>query len=318
MDRSAALTRGESFADALRALPDHCTTVDGRKVAHLPTVLYIEDRRDSAVYTLEDREDNLTVCAGSPDDLYHAIADVVTSYRRRLLDEFSNLGYLVFEDHGRFRVAPALVPREVREGELYSAAGDTRPPSHYFTVDRDVVGIQYEVETFEALIDRENVSEFELQRFFEENPHFLTLNQFEAIPQPMFPRSERGPLIPDFILRPIVAQQRDSRWEVLDLKLPQVRLTAGPPDRPRLSHHVHQALAQLRDYRNYFQQDVNARLVEEVLGHRLRRPRLAVLIGRMPQGAGVEALEAAQAEQTVRIVTYDEILEGQRRFYRSP
>jgi hypothetical protein len=235
-----------------------------------------------------------------------------------LLDEFSNLGYLVFEDHGRFRVAPALVPREVREGELYSAAGDTRPPSHYFTVDRDVVGIQYEVETFEALIGRENVSEFELQRFFEENPHFLTLNQFEAIPHPTFPRSERGPLIPDFILRPIVAQQRDSRWEVLDLKLPQVRLTAGPPDRPRLSHDVHKALAQLRDYRNYFQQDVNARLIEEVLGHRLRRPRLAVLIGRMPRGAGVEALEAAQAEQTVRIVTYDEILEGQRRFYRSP
>ncbi len=315
MDRAAALTKGESWADVLRALPDHCTTVDGRRSNRLPVVLYLEDDRSPETYRLDDKLDDVTVCIGPHDALYEAITNVVALYRKRLLDEFSNLGYLVFVDHGRFRVGPALMPREAREGELYSAVGDIRSPGHYFTVDRDVFGLQYEADAFEALIGREDVSELELQQFFEDNPHFLTLNQFQAIPHPVFPRADGGPLIPDFVLRPIVAQQRDSRWEVLDLKLPQVRLTAGPPGRPRLSHYVHQALAQLRDYRNYFQQDANAHLVEEVLGHRLRRPKLAVLIGRMPRGAGVEALEAVQAEETVRIVTYDEILEGQRRLY---
>jgi hypothetical protein len=247
---SGVMLEGDAFAAAVHELPRYCTMPAGRRWNRIPLFIFLQHRTDNVTRAWSDY---LTICTGSVDYLYDTLVNAVTSYRRRLLSEFSNLGYLVFEEHGRFRVGPAMVPREDGEGELYSASGDTRPHSPYFTVDRDIAGLQYEVEAFEALISREDVSEREIQRSFEDNPHFLTLNQFVPIAHPQFPRKGRGPLIPDFVLKPIVAQQRDSRWEVLDLEHPHVRLTAGPADRPRLSHHVYMALAQLRDYRNYFQ-----------------------------------------------------------------
>lgn len=120
-------------------------------------------------------------------------------------------------------------------------------------------------------------------------------------------------LIPDFVLKPIVAVQRDSNWEVLDLKKPQAKLLAGSAQRVRLSQEVMRAIAQLRDYGDYFKDPSNSATVASTLGHPLRHPKLAVLIGRLPRTDQVEALEQAQArEPDVRIVTYDEIAATQK------
>lgn len=85
-------------------------------------------------------------------------------------------------------------------------------------------------------------------------------------------------MIPDFILKPIVAQQRDSRWEVLDLKLPQVKLLAGKGSRAKLSSKVMDAIRQLRDYKEHFEDPAHAREIDSVLGHALKKPKLGVLI----------------------------------------
>src|SRR5262249_8923001 len=145
----------------------------------------------------------------------------------------------------------------------------------------------------------------------EQNPHFLSLIA-QPLPQVSFRNSAGRLLVPDFILRPIVAAQRDSRWEVLDLKRPQVPLLVGSGARRRISHEVTIAIRQLRDYGDYFGDPRNTAQVQQKLGHPLRRPKLGVLIGRL-RVADIEALESEQARTTdVRIITYDEILESQR------
>jgi hypothetical protein len=106
--------------------------------------------------------------------------------------------------------------------------------------------------------------------------------------------------------------QRDCNWEVLDLKKPTAKLLAGKGPRTRFSQEVASAIAQLRDYGEYFRDPRNAAAIASLLGHSLRYPRLAVLIGRLPRGAELEALETVQAREFVKIVTYDEILERQR------
>ena len=120
-------------------------------------------------------------------------------------------------------------------------------------------------------------------------------------------------LIPDFVLKPVVATQRDRNWEVLDLKRPQARLLAGPRNHRRFSQEVTSALTQLLDYGEYFENPTNMEEVERVLGHRLRYPQLAVLIGRLPSGEELSMLDRHQTRAPeVRIVTYDEVLERQK------
>lgn len=245
------------------------------------------------------------------------IREVVSRYRQRLLDELDNLGLLVSYENGRYRVGPALTPRERDvEGEFYYGPADARESvkGKYFTVDRDNYGIQYEIELFEALINHPDVRELDLQQFFEEHPHFLVATRLmQALPHVSLVDQKGKLLIPDFVLKPIVAAQRDSNWEILDLKHPQAKLLAGPSNHIRFSQDVMKAINQVKDYKDYFEDPRNAGAVTEVLGHPLRHPRLGVLIGRMPEHGDVEALEQAQArEPEVRIVTYDEVLETQK------
>ncbi|MEO8383516.1 MAG: hypothetical protein ABI779_27915, partial [Acidobacteriota bacterium] len=93
-----------------------------------------------------------------------------------------------------------------------------------------------------AVIDRVTS---ELQQFFEQHPHFLS-TVAEALPHVRLDDTEGNVLIPDFILKPIVAMERDSRWEVRELKLPTARLLVGKGARQMLSHEVMKAVTQIR------------------------------------------------------------------------
>src|SRR5438552_16499706 len=49
------------------------------------------------------------------------------------------------------------------------------------------------------------------------HPHFLVgSNLAEPIPDPQFTDGDGNVLIPDFVLKPVVAQQRHTKWEILD------------------------------------------------------------------------------------------------------
>jgi hypothetical protein len=235
-----------------------------------------------------------------------------------LLDDLDNLGFLVKRENGRYRVGPALKARRELESEYYHSAGDRRKHGKHklFTVDRDLYGIQYEIEQFEALINKADINEGDLQQFFESNPHFLAAAQLmQAIPHARLEDENGRLLIPDFILKPIVAMKRDSKWEILDLKKPDTKLLIGKQQRVQFSHQVMKAITQLRDYGEYFKDSRNSETVGRVLGHQLKHPKLAVLIGRLQEDR-VEALERAQSrEPDVRIVTYDEILDNQKRIH---
>jgi hypothetical protein len=234
----------------------------------------------------------------------------VRHYRQAVLDELDNLGFIVGYEAGRYRIGPALGRRPHLVGRYYYGPGDKRGEP-FVTVDRDLLGIQLEVELLETLLNKEDASEVDFQHFFENHPHFLS-----SLARPMAHVQLRDAtgrlLVPDFVLKPLIAVQRDSRWEVLDLKKPQASLLVGRGSRRRLSHDVQEAVRQLRDYGDYFADVRNSEAVQHALGHRLRRPKLGVLIGRLP----VEEVEALELEQSrlpdVRIITYDEILDQQK------
>lgn len=299
----------------VRGMPPYCAMNDGRKWSSAPIVLIVPELDRYAIS--EPLEATVITMHRQPDSGLEQIRAVISKYRSQLFDELDNLGLLVTYRSGRYRVSPALtVSDRAVEGHFYYGPADTRQGARgkYFTVDRDEYGIQYEIEQFEALINDPEVTEYHLQKFFEENPHFLvTTRLMQALPHVRLEAETGKILIPDFVLKPIVAVQRDSNWQVVDLKHPQAKLLAGPSDHRRFSQEVMQAINQVRDYKDHFENPANTSRVASVLGHRLRHPQLGVLIGRMPASAEVELLEKAQArEPEVRIVTYDEILETQK------
>ena len=306
------------LAVRLRQMPENAAMPDGRKWNALPIVVFTTTDVYHAEAAGAIAAANLlgilniesVKLSGNFSGDANVLKAAVKRYRQDILNELDRLGFVVRYDGGRYRLGPALKPRAELAGHYYFGPADQRR-AEFVTIDRDCCAIQLEIELLEALINRVDVSEADLQKFFEEYPHFLSTL---AMPLPHVQlRDTTGKLlVPDFILKPVVAARRDSRWEVLDLKRPQAALIVGKGSRRRLSHEVMSAIRQLRDYGDYFADPRHADNIHSALGHQLRRPKLGVLIGRLTE-PNIEALELEQARlPDVRVVTYDEILEQQK------
>lgn len=299
-------------AEQIRVMSPNVAMLDGKQWRSIPILIgerYNVRHDELASRDLASRDIHYVALAGSEDFGSRRIRELVRNYRLQALSEFEDLGFIISEQQGRFMVGPALRPRLDLEGRYYFGPADRRSRG-YKTIHKSNFRVQLEVEKFEVLVNREDVSERELQSFFEEHPHFLSPHHV-PLPHVRF-ATERGDiLIPDFVLKPIVAQKRDSRWEILDLKLPQERLLTGRGARTHLSHQVMRAIAQLREYKDLFEKS-DGTSIAAILGHALKRPKLGVLIGRL-QNMDIAALENAQRHNAdVRLVTYDEILDEQR------
>jgi Domain of unknown function (DUF4263) len=311
-----ATQRAISVAKDVRGLPPAIAMTDGRRWSGLPILVVVNDMEQYDRYEVAASAIDVTLFTDSVETVYGYLDDLVVAYRRELLADFDDCGFLVSYEHGRYRVGPAMVPRAGLETRLYYGPADRRPNDQWYTIDRELLGVEFEAELFEALINNPDVSEGEMQVFLEAHPHFLTMNYWsDVISHPRLPSDDGRLLIPDFVLKPIVAERFDSEWRVLEIKRPQERLLVGPSNRRRFSSKVLDAIRQVRDYRDYFEDPRNADDVRRVLGHSLRRPQLAVLIGRLADVDEAAIIDREQERENVRIVTYDRLLERQRRLY---
>jgi hypothetical protein len=106
--------------------------------------------------------------------------------------------------------------------------------------------------------------------------HFLKgLDYRKLVPHPVLERTGRNKLIPDFFLQPCGGELVD----ILDLKLPNKTLFTGTVDRLKLSEAVASALAQVREYKDYFENKENKARVLKQYGVTAYRPKVSVVIG---------------------------------------
>lgn len=163
------------------------------------------------------------------------------------------------------------------------------------------------IEELEELINSPKVKESQLQDFFERNPEFLFGDTYEtAMPHIVLQRPAEGPLIPDFALKPSNA---NALCDLLELKLPTAKLLVGQNNRRRLSSALLEACAQLREYRDYFEDDHNRRAVEEAYGLRFFRPRMFVVIGKRSEYSASSLRKAESDVPNLSISTYDDLVE---------
>ena len=133
------------------------------------------------------------------------------------------------------------------------------------------------LELFENLLNSNNSSEADFQRFFEKYPFLVTGLDFKrAHPQPILYMDEGKKLIPDFFL-----EKLDSGWDaILDIKRPYDEMVSRRPNRIYFKQHIHNAISQLRYYREWFDSPLNRKSFEESYGIRTFRPKMIIVIGR--------------------------------------
>jgi len=168
--------------------------------------------------------------------------------------------------------------------------------------------LENRIAEFQKLIIQNNLDERkDLQKYFERNPDFLYFGfkYQRIIPQVRLPREGKCDLIPDFLLE----QVTDGFCDLLDIKLPSKNILVGKADRRAFSQEVNSAIAQVSEYRDYFDSPKNRQIIEEKYKIKVCKPRVLVLIGNA-SNIDVEELKKTRDRRKAEaeIVTYDDII----------
>lgn len=163
------------------------------------------------------------------------------------------------------------------------------------------------ISEFESMISKDKVKEHDLQVFLETNPKFLSFgNKYVRFTPRVLLKRGRGKsdLIPDFFLERAV----DSFCDILDIKLPKKTLLTGIPQRKRFTAEVEEAIAQVSEYKEYFDNEDNRQEVKNKYGLSVFKPDIMVLIGRASNISKEDLIRINDRYRYVKVITHDDIL----------
>jgi hypothetical protein len=235
-------------------------------------------------------------------DLSRAIAEL----SRRGIDA-SNI--VILEHEGRLRALPVF------QGPPAGIIAPSEPPVYaapYIVIPHLRAIWRTQLEEFEVLLADLKSNERTFQSFFERNPHFLRGVEYSRVlAHPSLIREDGSALIPDFLLQPLGTNFAD----ILDLKRPDAKLVTSRKDRRHFAQGVHEAIAQVREYREYFERSEYRRAVQERYGLTSYRPSTLIVIGRQPESVTEEEMKriAGDVPNFVQVQTYDDVLRRMRR-----
>lgn len=313
------LATAVDVAESVRSLPEQCAMRDGRKWKTVPVIIFANAFDGlPPYYEMPDGVHVLPpVCSHHPSLSLRRIREHTDEYYDRILRDYVSLGMLVRFENGHVQVGPALRKKDPTiESAYYYAKADRRANRGWVTVKRDHEGLRHDVDIFHHLLETD-ASETAMHRFFEQHPAFL-MEALLGVPlshRPVFASPEG--FTPDYSLLPILGPVRNSAVELLELKGPGEAILGGRLHRGFTSR-VHRAVDQVRDYDRYLRDPANAKAILASFGYIPDASRLAVLIGRMPQGPDYEVFFRRKSEICVNIVTYDDVLEIQASQVPSP
>ena len=218
---------------------------------------------------------------------------------------FTSVSHLLITSHrGRFVVLPSVQQSHLA---LVSPGRPLFPSAPYVILRNVRYHWKAQIDEFEELLNDPLTPESVFQAYFEKYPHFLKgIDYCNVVAQPLLERDEAGDLIPDFLLQPIISEYCD----VLDLKLPTTEFVVGSKDRKRLSQAIHASIAQVREYRDYFDTPAYREALYQKYGIKAYRPKSMLVIGRRPTEISEEKLRQIMSEvpQYLTVMTYDDLL----------
>ena len=163
-----------------------------------------------------------------------------------------------------------------------------------------------QVEQLEWLINKDNTTEYDIQKFLENNPWFLLGIEYKSLhSQLILTREDIGNLKPDFMLERV-----DNGFvDIVELKRPQEKLVVGDSNRRTFSHAMMSALGQLREYRNYFEESANRKEFYGKYGLNAYKPKISVVIGRnVDFQSPMERINLIDEYKNLNLLTFDDLI----------
>ena len=311
---------GPAFVRAIRNLADDMTVRGGMRVRWIPIVVFSMIARQ-ADYARVDPAIRVVDKAGAGiKPLAAAIDTAIRDYREALLSDLHEIGIGITCRGGRFELYRCFATRRPPYESKYFSAADESQAQETVRAQRRLLLIgdrawtaELAIAELEAMLNDPHKSERDFHLFFRAHPEFLYQGRYqEHWSEPELVGKQNGVLRPDFVLRPASSADVPGSWKIIELKRPTAPLVAGRAAHGDTSHHLSRAVAQLRDYKDYFDDPRNATRIRARFGSDVRLPKLALIIGRLPSRMQERHMRARSRTPDIEFITYDEMIEFRR------
>lgn len=227
----------------------------------------------------------------------------------------NTLGSLVRARYTNFLLC---VPREMDSSELSKILKAYLPPK-----EDPFIGVQIVSEGLQegvaqagqfANLYLQGAKETTLTQFLEEHREIIkkALKAEGIFFQPSLrwvsgnPDPDEEAIQPDLIVR-----RQDGTWWIIDFKLPllnKTSVTAGGHRRRRFIHTIADGIAQLHNYREYFDYPSNREVAESIFQEEIQDPNLMLVVGSSENVDLTEVNEAKRALKPIDILDYDTLI----------
>lgn len=273
------------------------------------------DQLDYAEATIFDHDEN--PAKGCHDSCYYASALV---YDSGLPISFLVERLQSWREHGHSNPWPMSVKLVLSAGVLGIDATmlDLASPTQFDLTRRDAtrqladVGIWTPdliwtpnvLDRLRFMLSDPSLREQAFQELFEAYPDFVLDDlHVEAYPQVVLFQETGSHLRPDFAVR-----RRNSRFvDFVEIKRHTDRVVVVDRGRPRLSAAANRAIAQLKEYRDWFRSASNRSWLQREHGLDGFEPRLTVIIGRSMPSINEELMNKAVGGSEAVVMTYDDV-----------
>lgn len=240
-----------------------------------------------------------------------SIGDLSALEKAVSLSKMDALTFLLTLQQGNIQVLPGAQQGIYKLPISGSQQSEIIIASPYVIANATRSYLRQEIEEFEHLINSPRTNERDIQKFLEAHPKFLLGQKYQTIhSQVVLDRETQGSLIPDFLLQPFGKQFCD----IVDLKLPGAPVIVGGQNRTRFSSAIAEAAAQLRTYRDYFDDASHRNAVLKKHGVSAYRPKLAVFVGRSSSLDEMAYRQVGDGLTDVEVVTYDDLIDRAKNF----
>lgn len=165
------------------------------------------------------------------------------------------------------------------------------------------------IDTLDKMINRDDLSENDLQRFFESNPQFMVGDQYaNIVPQAILePDHRRVNWRLDFMLSPV---NQNEFAKIVELKMPDAKVIK----REQSGHYnfyseFNRSINQLKDYGRAFDSESTRQRFRERYGLEIFAPKLQLVIGRRWDVENVHTMLLKQKVEDVEIVDWDSLID---------
>lgn len=217
--------------------------------------------------------------------------------------------FVLYWDGSGYRIRPfgttglhQFSHEPLKDGSLWIARGNVIQPVKRF--------LDEAFDELEFLINND-VAENAFQDFFENHPEFLLAlgggKYINIHPQVVIHEDRGGRLIPDFLLEKV----NDNMCDICDLKLATQVIKKYKRHRPGFRAAIHEAIAQLEYYRNWFEDKEHRRKFYAKTGLNSYKPKVVLIVGRsLDYYSDIERIQKESLIPShLELVTYDDVYE---------